>query len=67
MKEFEKWYEEEYRNYSLAFHDRVSASMGWKAALEWVKSITTREYNEYDEPTGDLIIDEEDLNKELEE
>jgi hypothetical protein len=62
MKAFQKWVRDEHEA-----GRQVYAVRAWKAALKWVLSIGYLDFDQYDEPTGDLIIDTLDIKDELDE
>jgi hypothetical protein len=66
MKEFEKLWDKLCESPSFP---RVTARKPcekvWRTALEWIKTIGHRDFDEYNSPTGDYLVDELDIEEEL--
>lgn len=64
MKQFEKWAEGRgWRDKKGLFPPGMEDA--WRACCEWMKKNASIEYDEYENPTGDLIVDGGDIEEEL--
>ena len=71
MKAFKKWLSIRCQKtigfLSINAAYRAGVEDGWRACVKWVKNESITEYDDFGDPTGDLIIDGNDLEQELKE